>query len=277
MPLVIGYTSPLVPLSRKHAYRGDGSSQMELSPGAALPGWDLRVAAAGSLTEDEAGKDGQPGPVSDFSDGGPDCSDIVSPFGGPIQLAPKRKTVTQWTCCVCGHTGMSVNLPACQYCSTPRCAYCPVERVRVKAMHLTHEESGPIWAQHYGPLGESPGVDDDIDSVHVRHLLRDTSSNQLISNVHGRPYLAVLPRKRHHSAPSLSAMSGPRCLVALPHGRHSIGGRASASDRNSGIKTDQWGDESFYSLVFPFWNSGTTQEASKLGKWSLIGIISMDT
>lgn len=88
-----------------------------------------------------AGEDGPAGPVPDSvlpNTDGPEGSDIFNLLQSPAQLAPKKKTVTQWTCCVCGHTGMSVNIPACQYCSTSRCAYCPVERVRVKAVHLSH-------------------------------------------------------------------------------------------------------------------------------------------
>ncbi|KAH7156629.1 hypothetical protein EDB81DRAFT_787540 [Dactylonectria macrodidyma] len=66
----------------------------------------------------------------------------------PTQLAPKRKTVTQWTCCVCGHSGMSVNIPVCPFCQTPRCAYCNVERVRVKPAHLFSLEISALASQN---------------------------------------------------------------------------------------------------------------------------------
>ncbi|KAH7001218.1 hypothetical protein EDB80DRAFT_686179 [Ilyonectria destructans] len=133
MSLII--ISSLAPLSQKLTDSGDAESEWEPSTGADFLEWDPR------MTHVTAGKDGHTGPVPDSalsSADGPQGSDILCPFRGPIQLAPKKKTVTQWTCCVCGHTGMSVNIPACQYCSTSRCAYCPVERVRVKAVHLNH-------------------------------------------------------------------------------------------------------------------------------------------
>ncbi|KAM5371196.1 hypothetical protein ACJZ2D_008116 [Fusarium nematophilum] len=57
----------------------------------------------------------------------------AAPEDVPRQSAPKRKTVTLWTCCACGHGGMSVNVIACHYCANPRCAYCVVERVRTRA------------------------------------------------------------------------------------------------------------------------------------------------
>ncbi|KAI9167924.1 hypothetical protein HJFPF1_04065 [Paramyrothecium foliicola] len=51
---------------------------------------------------------------------------------GPNQLGSKRKTVTLWTCCVCGYGGMPVSVAACQHCANPRCPYCLVERVKTK-------------------------------------------------------------------------------------------------------------------------------------------------
>ncbi|KAH8734457.1 hypothetical protein BGZ61DRAFT_473191 [Ilyonectria robusta] len=117
--------SYIPPLAQKLSNSGDGESEWE-----PISTWAT------------AGKDGQAGPVPDFalpSVDGPEGSDIFYPLQGPVQLAPKKKTVTQWTCCVCGHTGMSVNIPTCQHCSTSRCAYCPVERVRVKAVHFSHD------------------------------------------------------------------------------------------------------------------------------------------
>ncbi|KAH7155823.1 hypothetical protein B0J13DRAFT_546433 [Dactylonectria estremocensis] len=66
----------------------------------------------------------------------------------PTHRAPKRKTVTQWACCVCGHSGMSVNVPVCPYCQTPRCAYCVVERVRVKPAHVSRSELAALASQN---------------------------------------------------------------------------------------------------------------------------------
>ncbi|PCD25877.1 hypothetical protein AU210_012311 [Fusarium oxysporum f. sp. radicis-cucumerinum] len=75
------------------------------------------------------------GDASDLDDGSigpcfPPCR------GGPKQVGPKRKTVTLWTCCVCGHSGMSVNIAACQSCTSPRCAYCLVERVKTRPVDI---------------------------------------------------------------------------------------------------------------------------------------------
>lgn len=84
----------------------------------------------------------------------------------PTQRAPKRKTVTQWTCCVCGHSGMSVNIPVCPYCQTPRCAYCVVERVRVKPAHLSDPEMVALTFQNNHRGGDRHRYDIEINIFH---------------------------------------------------------------------------------------------------------------
>ncbi|KAI3573142.1 hypothetical protein IWW34DRAFT_856284 [Fusarium oxysporum f. sp. albedinis] len=62
----------------------------------------------------------------------------------------RNARVTLWTCCVCGHSGMSVNIAACQNCASPRCAYCLVERVKTRPIDIwdlgTIDTSTPIEA-----------------------------------------------------------------------------------------------------------------------------------
>ncbi|KAH6991190.1 hypothetical protein BKA56DRAFT_226425 [Ilyonectria sp. MPI-CAGE-AT-0026] len=156
----MSYTSPLF---QKPSNSGDGESEWE----------PISTWATG-------GKDGQAGPVPDSflpNTDGSGGSGIFYPLQSPVQLAPKKKTATQWSCCVCGHTGMSVNIPACQYCSTSR-------------FHL----SIASWRHEAPP---------------PRRFCQSANSS-----MRGRFCLAVLPQTHLHAAPSLSAMSWPRCLVA---------------------------------------------------------------
>ncbi|KAH7142188.1 hypothetical protein EDB81DRAFT_55461 [Dactylonectria macrodidyma] len=51
---------------------------------------------------------------------------------GPRVCGPKKRQVALWTCCNCGQSGMSMRVDPCVYCSTPRCMYCPVIKVKSK-------------------------------------------------------------------------------------------------------------------------------------------------
>ncbi|KAG7053737.1 hypothetical protein JMJ77_0000819 [Colletotrichum scovillei] len=43
---------------------------------------------------------------------------------------PKKAVVNLWTCCQCGQHGQEIRVECCRCCGKPRCAYCPVSRVR---------------------------------------------------------------------------------------------------------------------------------------------------
>ncbi|KAK2037934.1 hypothetical protein LZ31DRAFT_155807 [Colletotrichum somersetense] len=43
-------------------------------------------------------------------------------------------SVLVWTCCQCGDSGMTTNLPSCPSCYYQRCASCQTQRVRVKSL-----------------------------------------------------------------------------------------------------------------------------------------------
>ncbi|KAI5457392.1 hypothetical protein BGZ63DRAFT_394638 [Mariannaea sp. PMI_226] len=43
----------------------------------------------------------------------------------------RRKQVALWTCCICGCSAMTMRVDPCRYCSTPRCMYCPVSKVKM--------------------------------------------------------------------------------------------------------------------------------------------------
>ncbi|KAK1980072.1 hypothetical protein LZ30DRAFT_724346 [Colletotrichum cereale] len=47
------------------------------------------------------------------------------------ERGPKRKQAYIWQCCNCGQGGISIKSEACRSCGYPRCAYCPVSKVRV--------------------------------------------------------------------------------------------------------------------------------------------------
>ncbi|CCF33515.1 hypothetical protein CH063_00141 [Colletotrichum higginsianum] len=47
------------------------------------------------------------------------------------ERGPKRKHAYIWQCCNCGQGGISIKSEACRSCGYPRCAYCPVSKVRV--------------------------------------------------------------------------------------------------------------------------------------------------
>ncbi|KAK2051130.1 hypothetical protein LY76DRAFT_688533 [Colletotrichum caudatum] len=52
--------------------------------------------------------------------------------GCPLQYGPKRQQVPIWQCCTCGQAAMPIRADPCRNCGTPRCAYCPVTKVRVR-------------------------------------------------------------------------------------------------------------------------------------------------
>ncbi|KAK1593689.1 uncharacterized protein LY79DRAFT_551674 [Colletotrichum navitas] len=47
------------------------------------------------------------------------------------ERGPKRKQAYIWQCCNCGQGGISIKSEACRSCGYPRCAYCPVSKVRI--------------------------------------------------------------------------------------------------------------------------------------------------
>ncbi|KAH9227679.1 hypothetical protein K456DRAFT_57844 [Colletotrichum gloeosporioides 23] len=53
-------------------------------------------------------------------------------YPGIIEVGPKRQ-IPVWQCCSCGQSGMPIRAGSCQYCGTPRCAYCPVTKVKIRA------------------------------------------------------------------------------------------------------------------------------------------------
>ncbi|KAK1848671.1 hypothetical protein CCHR01_08719 [Colletotrichum chrysophilum] len=52
-------------------------------------------------------------------------------YPGIIEVGPKRQ-IPVWQCCSCGQSGMPIRAGSCQYCGTPRCAYCPVTKVKIR-------------------------------------------------------------------------------------------------------------------------------------------------
>ncbi|KAK2051807.1 hypothetical protein LY76DRAFT_527891 [Colletotrichum caudatum] len=48
-----------------------------------------------------------------------------------IERGPKRRQAYIWQCCNCGQGGISIKSEACRSCGYPRCAYCPVSKVRI--------------------------------------------------------------------------------------------------------------------------------------------------
>ncbi|KAH9227675.1 hypothetical protein K456DRAFT_899062 [Colletotrichum gloeosporioides 23] len=46
------------------------------------------------------------------------------------QRGPKRKQILLWQCCQCGQGGNPIRHDNCYNCHYPRCAYCPVRKVR---------------------------------------------------------------------------------------------------------------------------------------------------
>ncbi|WDK10172.1 hypothetical protein CGRA01v4_01451 [Colletotrichum graminicola] len=53
------------------------------------------------------------------------------PGGYYNERGPKRKQAYIWQCCNCGQGGISIKSEACRSCGYPRCAYCPVSKVRI--------------------------------------------------------------------------------------------------------------------------------------------------
>ncbi|WQF82058.1 hypothetical protein CDEST_07072 [Colletotrichum destructivum] len=60
----------------------------------------------------------------------PNCPSAAK---GPFQWGPKRHQTPIWQCCYCGQAGMPIRTDPCRNCGTPRCAYCPVTKIRVRA------------------------------------------------------------------------------------------------------------------------------------------------
>ncbi|KAK2006992.1 hypothetical protein LZ32DRAFT_63698 [Colletotrichum eremochloae] len=53
-------------------------------------------------------------------------------------MAPKSSSksstsVRVWTCCQCGDSGMTINIPSCPSCYYNRCENCQVQKVKVKS------------------------------------------------------------------------------------------------------------------------------------------------
>ncbi|OBS27123.1 hypothetical protein FPOA_01064 [Fusarium poae] len=49
------------------------------------------------------------------------------------EIAPRRKVVWVWICCVCGYGGMKVSVDPCPNCCNPRCPNCDTRRINTRS------------------------------------------------------------------------------------------------------------------------------------------------
>ncbi|KAK1980074.1 hypothetical protein LZ30DRAFT_724351 [Colletotrichum cereale] len=48
---------------------------------------------------------------------------------GPYERGSKAPKVL-WSCCNCGQSSIAINTDPCPFCSSPRCAYCPLTKIK---------------------------------------------------------------------------------------------------------------------------------------------------
>ncbi|KAK2051805.1 hypothetical protein LY76DRAFT_599083 [Colletotrichum caudatum] len=47
----------------------------------------------------------------------------------PYERGPKAPKIL-WSCCNCGQANITINTDPCPVCSNPRCAYCPLTKIK---------------------------------------------------------------------------------------------------------------------------------------------------
>lgn len=78
----------------------------------------------------------------------------------PIHELQKKAYKWEWECCRCGQHGIRVSIDPCPNCAKPRCAYCPLTKIRVRSSDPEVGEDDVITLDEESCL-EAPDVEGD--------------------------------------------------------------------------------------------------------------------
>lgn len=98
--------------------------------------------------------------------------DLAAPLFYPqipiVDIAPRRKVVWVWICCVCGYGGMKVSVDPCPNCCNPRCPNCDTRRINTRSHKDSHFQRGSLSP---GNVEAETGPASELDLLPVGKIL----------------------------------------------------------------------------------------------------------